>query len=345
MTIRPTSATPRPATGPLAAKPTTGPLPAAADSTAVKKPAVTGDLNTATTQAVALPHVDHDAALDAALANLPAPAKVEGYGSLFGTQGYVKDAQDAKLLDLMKKAVDKAPELKNSPLAAHVAAGKLEPGDVAALQHFLQSKGYDVGSMGADGKYGPRTHAAMAAFLNGEAPPAPSHGGGAAPAHLSKLADMSRADLKQLGATDHKAFLDALRPAAEEAEKKYGVPAAVTLAQAALETGWGQHVPEGFNLFGIKGSGPAGTINLSTREVVNGKDVTIKANFAKYHSFEEAVTEHGKLFHNGHYDKAISQFAQDKDPYGFVKNMGKIYATDPNYIKVVTQIMHQYNLA
>lgn len=347
MTIRQTSTTPLPATGNVGAKLPTAPLPpAAADSTSVKVAKPVADQNqTAKVEPRDVPHVDHEAALDAALNHLPTPAKVGAYGTLFAAHGYVKDPQDAKLLDLMKKAIDKAPELKNSPLAAHVAAGKLEPGDVEAVQKFLQSKGYHVGSMGADGKYGPLTHAALAAFLNGEAPPKAEHGGGAAPTAHSKLAEMSRAELKQLGATNHQAFLDALRPAAEAAEKKYGVPAAVTLAQAALETGWGQHVPEGFNLFGIKGAGPAGTINLSTREVVNGHDVSVKAHFAKYHSFEEAVAEHGKLFHNGHYDKAISQFAQDKDPYAFVKNMGKTYATDPNYTKVVTEIMKQYKLA
>jgi peptidoglycan hydrolase-like protein with peptidoglycan-binding domain len=41
---------------------------------------------------------------------------------------------------------------------------------VKALQSELQAKGYDVGRTGADGKYGPNTHAALQKMLAGEKP-------------------------------------------------------------------------------------------------------------------------------------------------------------------------------
>ena len=136
-----------------------------------------------------------------------------------------------------------------------------------------------------------------------------------------------------------------LRPAAEAAERKYGVPAAVTLAQAALETGWGQHIIPGFNIFGVKGHGTAGMTTQTTREVYGGKSVTIKAGFAKYNNFYEGVEAHGKLFHNGYYDKAMNQYAQDHDPYKFANNITGTYATDPSYGQKLGQIMRQYHLA
>ncbi len=41
-------------------------------------------------------------------------------------------------------------------------------------------------------------------------------------------------------------------PHALAAQALTGVPASVSLAQAALESGWGRHAP-GHNFFGIKG--------------------------------------------------------------------------------------------
>jgi flagellum-specific peptidoglycan hydrolase FlgJ len=161
---------------------------------------------------------------------------------------------------------------------------------------------------------------------------------------IDKLKNMDPKELARLGAEDKAGFFAALRPAAEEAEREYGVPAAITLAQAALETGWGKHIIPGYNIFGIKGTGPAGTVSKGTWEVYGGKTVTITANFAKYHSFYEAVKLHGKLFHNGYYDKAMDQYAKDKDPFAFARNITGTYATDPQYGAKLSSIMRDYKL-
>ncbi len=150
--------------------------------------------------------------------------------------------------------------------------------------------------------------------------------------------------LAHLGATDKQAFFSALRPAAEEAERHYMVPAAVTLAQAALETGWGKYPIDGNNLFGIKGTGPAGSTSVRTHEVINGKRVAVTDTFAKYHSIHEAVMEHGRLFHNGYYTKAVDQYYRDRDPRAFARNIQGIYATDPEYSRKLIQIMEDYGL-
>ena len=164
-------------------------------------------------------------------------------------------------------------------------------------------------------------------------------------ASIERLKALSKAELARLGANDKQAFFAALRPAAEEAEKQYGVPAEVTLAQAALESGWGKSALGGFNIFGIKGSGPAGTIASRTQEWVSGRYVTITANFAKYGNFYQAVVEHGKRFHNGYYDKAVNQFAKDQDYRKFIQNIQGIYATDPKYSSKLLSIIDDYHLA
>lgn len=161
---------------------------------------------------------------------------------------------------------------------------------------------------------------------------------------IEALKRLSPAELTRMGQNDKKRFFEVLRPAAEESERKHGVPAAVTLAQAALETGWGKSIIPGFNIFGIKGTGPAGTISKQTWEHYDGKDVTITANFAKYHNFYEAVSEHGKRFHNGYYDKAINAYAKKPDPFQFARNITGIYATDPNYGNKLITLMQEYDL-
>lgn len=161
----------------------------------------------------------------------------------------------------------------------------------------------------------------------------------------AKLNHLTAERIKQLGESDKQAFFAALRPAAEQAEIQYGVPAAVTLAQVALESGWGQHSIAGYNLFGIKGHGPAGTVRLPTHEVINGQYVGVEANFAMYHSYAEAVTEHGKLFHNGYYNRAITEYQRDRDPRAFARNINGIYATAPDYASKLIGIMNDYQLA
>lgn len=120
------------------------------------------------------------------------------YAAVFGQTPYVQDGANAEMLALFGQAIAKAPELANTPLAEHVKAGQIGKDDVKAMQDFLVGKGYSVGTTGADGLYGPRTHAALAAFLKGEAPSAgegPTTRQGASGEGVRKLQEK----LKELG--------------------------------------------------------------------------------------------------------------------------------------------------
>lgn len=158
------------------------------------------------------------------------------------------------------------------------------------------------------------------------------------------LEAMKPETLKQLGAQDKEAFFEALLPAAIESEKKFGVPAELTLAQAALESAWARSPIGGYNIFGVKGTGPAGKTSVNTREFLNGKWVQLKDGFAKYHNFNQAVVKHGELFHNGYYDKAVNQYSRDQNVYAFIDNIQGIYATDPQYDRKIKSIIEDYGL-
>lgn len=63
-------------------------------------------------------------------------------------------------------------------------------------------------------------------------------------------------------------FIARLAPVAVQDMRKYGVPASLTLAQAILESNWGTSglTQKANNLFGIKGTGPAGSVTMQTTE-------------------------------------------------------------------------------
>jgi hypothetical protein len=164
-------------------------------------------------------------------------------------------------------------------------------------------------------------------------------GGGTTTRHVSPQ------ELRRLGQTDKQAFFRALLPAALLAEKHYGVPVSVTLAQAAIESGWGKSPIGGYNIFGIKGSGTAGTTKVwTTDETKSGVRFRNYTNFAVYRDLEDAVMAHGKLFHNGYYDKGMKQFAKDHDPYRFLKNIAGTYANGAKYDAAVSKVMKDFNL-
>lgn len=132
-------------------------------------------------------------------------------------------------------------------------------------------------------------------------------------------------------------------PVAREASKKSGVPASIILAQAALETGWGgSTIGDAKNLFGIKGTGPAGSVRVPTQEVINGRRVTINDNFRKYNSWQESIEDHGRLLQNSRYARAM---AVKNDPDQFARELQRAgYATDPEYASKLISIMKSNNL-
>jgi len=129
-----------------------------------------------------------------------------------------------------------------------------------------------------------------------------------------------------------------------DTQRKYGVPASVTIAQAIDESGWGQSVlaTNDHNLFGIKGTGPAGSDVQPTQEVINGQLVNLSASFQIYQDVAQSIEAHGRLLaRSGDYATAMSRRA---DPNAFAAALTGIYATDPEYGAKLIQLMKHYGL-
>lgn len=161
---------------------------------------------------------------------------------------------------------------------------------------------------------------------------------------IDKLKAIKPSELHKLGVKHPKAFFKTLLPAALESERKYGAPAVMTLVQAAVESDFARSPIGGYNIFGIKNKGPAGTVKAKTREVINGKTHHVREPFAKFHNFYEAASAHGELYTKPCYKEAMDQYAKDKSVMNFIENIAPIYATDPNYANVLKNRIDEYDL-
>src|SRR3954462_9229586 len=137
-------------------------------------------------------------------------------------------------------------------------------------------------------------------------------------------------------------FAMAVGPA-QASQRQTGVPASVTLAQAILESGWGDgHMGDAWNFFGIKAQASEPFVVMHTREIVNGKDVFIDAKFRRFASMEECFCAHGEFLRdNPRYAPAF----KTTDCESFARAVHAAgYATDPRYGDLLVQLIHQNNL-
>jgi len=140
------------------------------------------------------------------------------------------------------------------------------------------------------------------------------------------------------------AFIKEVAAGAIATQRAYGVPASVTIAQAIDESGWGRSVlaTRDNNLFGIKGSGPAGTDAQPTQEFIDGRLVSTSAAFSRYHSIAESIDAHGRLLAtSGYFRQAMSD---RHDPNAFAAALTGVYATDPAYGAKLIGLMQRYDL-
>lgn len=156
-----------------------------------------------------------------------------------------------------------------------------------------------------------------------------------------------------------KKFIDTIGNLARADMQSTGILASITIAQAIVESGWGTSTlaKKAHNLFGMKAALSSsswksdwdGSIyKVRTQEYINGSYITILDSFRKYKDYAASVADHsaylcGAKLTNGklRYDGVIG--CKDyKKAATIIKNGG--YATAPNYVPVLVDIIEKYNL-
>jgi len=144
---------------------------------------------------------------------------------------------------------------------------------------------------------------------------------------------------------DAQEFVKELAPYAQKAAEKLGVSVRAVLAQAALETQWGKHMPShsngdtSNNLFGMKaGSSWDGQkVSVPTLEFEEGVAVHRRAQFRSYNNPGESFNDYAQLIaDNPRYAKALNH---GEDVVGFARGLvSGGYATDPSYAQKIVAI-------
>lgn len=137
---------------------------------------------------------------------------------------------------------------------------------------------------------------------------------------------------------DRQEFLDRVGKTAAEYDESKTLPS-VTVAQAIVESAWGQSAP-GNNYFGIKAdsswSGPSN--NLSTQEEGAGGLYTITDGFRAYNTLEDSVIDHDKFL----IPYKMGPYTTPEEQAQHLKDEG--YATDSGYASKLMQIIDENNL-
>ena len=145
------------------------------------------------------------------------------------------------------------------------------------------------------------------------------------------------------------AFIKKIAPAAQREQRRYHIPASITIAQAGLESNWGRSrlAAKYNNLFGIKATSKTDRVKMTTTENVKGKTIEVKQYFQTYRSWADSINAHTQLIVNGTADNHARfrnvQTASNYRQAAVALQKGG-YATDPNYANKLIYAIQKFHL-
>ncbi|MDR2832219.1 MAG: glycoside hydrolase family 73 protein [Streptococcaceae bacterium] len=144
-------------------------------------------------------------------------------------------------------------------------------------------------------------------------------------------------------------FIQRIAPIAQEMQKQNGILPSIILAQAALESDFGNSLlaSKYHNLFGVKAFGHSQSVNLDTKEFIDGQWITYSGEFRVYNSWRESIEAHSALMENGVTWNAqlyhgVINARNYVEAANALQDAG--YATDPTYAQKLIQMIEQHNL-
>ena len=156
--------------------------------------------------------------------------------------------------------------------------------------------------------------------------------------------------MQGFSADNPQSFVQQVWPHAKKASQELGIDARVLVAQAALETGWGQSMiqrPEGgnsFNFFGIK----AGTqwtgdkASSVTHEYIAGEKKIMSDEFRAYRSIEQSFSDYVDFIKSQERYEKLVDAAANNNVEAYVNGLQEAgYATDPQYANKIKAIVNR----
>ena len=232
---------------------------------------------------------------------------------------------------------------------------KGDKGDaVKEMQKMLIACGYSCGSCGVDGSFGNDTLAALKKFEKAAGLTVDGIYSDKDKAALTKLYTAKKPQSEQ------DQFIAKIGAMAKADMAKSGICAAITIAQAILESGWGKSelAKNANNLFGMKKSlsGNAwkgstwdgkSVYSKQTKEVYASGPATVQADFRAYKDWQASVNDHSAYLAGAKNGSALRYkglvgCTDYKKAAQIIKNGG--YATAPDYVEKLCRIVEQYGL-
>ena len=161
--------------------------------------------------------------------------------------------------------------------------------------------------------------------------------------------------------TEQEIFIEKIGAMAKADMSKKGICAAITIAQAILESGWGKSelAANANNLFGMKKSLSGNTwagstwdgksvYSKQTKEVYASGSTTVQADFRAYKSWQDSVNDHSAYLAGAKNGSKLRYAGlvgctDYKKAAEIIKAGG--YATAPDYVSKLCKLVEQYGLA
>jgi len=265
--------------------------------------------------------------------NAALPAVAKQFESMF-TEMLLKSMREANFGDPLfeSQATDSWQDMYDQQLSLNLAQHGKGLGIADMLVRQLGGHGHAAAEAGQAGTVDPQATGVMDGWKQ----------------RLFDLADATRSTARKAAAwlpQDAETFVRELAPQASIVAKELGQSLRTVLAQAALETQWGKHMPvhadgsSSFNLFGIKAGNSWGgsRVNVPTLEYEGGVAVRKQAQFRAYQSTAESLADYADLI--GKDPRYAQARGRGDDVAGYARALVEGgYASDPEYAGKVAAI-------
>jgi flagellum-specific peptidoglycan hydrolase FlgJ len=138
-----------------------------------------------------------------------------------------------------------------------------------------------------------------------------------------------------------KDFVNLIKPYAVSIGNKIGVPPLFIIAQLCLESGYGKSslTSKYFNFGGIKARAGEPFVSLMTTECKGNVCKKLPQNFRKFNNIQEGMEAQAKIYQNINFKKYLNKTKDAKEYAKLLQSGAKKYATAPNYVNLISNVI------